>query len=42
MMDNEDVSSKNWKIKWGGICIIRLSDIFDIFIVEEVIFENGE
>lgn len=40
MMDNEDVSSKNWKIKWGGI--IRLSDIFDIFIVEEVIFENGE
>lgn len=40
MVDSEDVSNKNWKIKWGGI--IRLSDIFDIFIVEEVIFENGE
>lgn len=40
MVDSEDVSSKNWKIKLGSI--IRLSDIFDIFIVEEVIFENGE
>lgn len=39
-MDNEDVSSKNRKIKRGST--IRPSDISDISIAEEVIPENGE